>query len=198
LNPFTLLALHADPSSRAFEILAVHSVLVARKANQIALAYLERVPSVEIDLDFLSEASLLHDIGIVRCAAPEIGCTGPEPYIRHGVAGRAILEAEGLPRHALVCERHTGAGITAEEVRRGGLPLPERDYLPVTLEEKIVCVADKFYSKTPAKLWHEKPLAKIASSLAKYGPDVARRWEKLSRELLGDAVTASAPSAHSE
>jgi uncharacterized protein len=187
LNPFTVLSRHYHPSSRAFEVLVTHSVLVTRKAQEIALAYLERVPDAEIDLEFLVEASMLHDIGIVRCDAPEIGCNGDEPYIRHGVLGREILEAEGLMAHALTCERHTGAGITADEVREQSLPIPERDYLPETIEEKIICVADKFYSKNPTKLWHEKSLRKIARGLSRYGADVALRWKELSREILGES-----------
>jgi len=193
LNPFTVLCRHCDPSSRAFEILVTHSVLVTRKARKIALAYLERTPDAEIDLELLVEASMLHDIGIVRCHAPDIGCTGDEPYIRHGVLGRQMLEAEGLPAHALVCERHTGAGITADEVRGQSLPLPERDYLPVTIEEKIICVADKFYGKNPAKLWREKSWRKIARRLSRHGDDVTRRWAALSHEILARPDDDDAP-----
>ena len=108
---------------------------------------------------------MLHDIGIGLCEAPQLHCSGTEPYLAHGVLGRQLLEKEGLGLHALVCERHTGAGITAEEIREGGLPLPVRDYLPVSLEEKIICVADKFYSKKPGKLWKEKKTPSIENAM---------------------------------
>jgi uncharacterized protein len=185
VNPFAILGRHCDPSSEAFRVLAIHSVLVARKARDIAQDYLERHPRAELDLEFLTEAALLHDLGIVRCHAPEIGCTGSEPYIRHGVIGQALLEAEGYPRHALVCARHTGAGISRADVRAQGLPLPEDDYLPVSLAEKVICVADKFYGKKPGQLWRKKKRKDIERSLAKHGPHGLERWEELSREILG-------------
>jgi HD superfamily phosphodiesterase len=195
VNPFEIIHRHYDPASELYRVLVTHSVLVARKAREIACAYEERLETGErgaVDHEFLLEAAMLHDIGIGRCRAPEILCAGSEPYVRHGVAGREILEAEGLPRHALVCERHTGAGITAEEVRAGRLPLPERDYLPLSLEERIICVADKFYSKTPVKLWKEKSLAKIEKSLSEHGPAPLERWRALCRELLDGGRAAIA------
>ena len=156
MNPLEILARHHDPAGSIFGLLVIHSTLVAAKAREIARHWASRHPSESPDLDFLTEAAMLHDIGIGLCEAPQLHCSGTAPYLAHGILGRQILEAEGLKRHALVCERHTGAGITAEEIREGGLPLPERDYLPVSLEEKIICVADKFYSKKPGKLWKEK------------------------------------------
>ena len=186
MNPLEILARHHDPASPTFEILLVHSILIARKAREIARGYAERNPGERPDLDFLSEAALLHDIGIGLCAAPELHCSGTEPYLCHGILGRQILEEEGLPLHALVCERHTGAGITCEEVREGELPLPERDYLPVSLEEKIICVADKFYSKKPTKLWKEKEPGAIARRMDRWGPRVRERWDELAGSFLGD------------
>lgn len=57
----------------------------------------------------------------------------------------------GLPRHALACERHTGAGITREEVAAQDLPLPrDRDYLPITLEEKPSASPTSSTAKSPA------------------------------------------------
>ena len=107
---------------------------------------------------------MLHDIGIAQCDAPSIYCKGTEPYIRHGVIGRQILEEAGLPRHALVCERHTGSGITAEEIRERYMPLPCRDMLPISIEEKAICYADKFYSKSgdPTR---RKSLARAIASI---------------------------------
>ena len=184
VNPLAILARHYDPASNLYRVLVIHSALVAAKALAIARSLLVRRGKTAVDLAFLGEAALLHDIGIGLCHAPKIFCEGAEPYVRHGVLGRDILENEGLPRHALVCARHTGAGLTREDVRRQGQPLADEDYLPLSIEEKIICVADKFYSKTPHKLWIEKPLDQIEASLAKHGPDVLARWEALRREVL--------------
>ena len=68
------------------------------------------------------------------------------------------MRAEGYPRHARVCERHTGTGITLAMIEERGLPLPHRDFMPETLEEQLICYADKFYSKT--KLDKEKSVEK--------------------------------------
>ena len=188
INPFEILARYHPPTAGSHEILVVHSVLVARLAHEIARAHLERHAAAELDLPFILEAALLHDIGIGECDAPGIGCHGREEYIRHGVIGREILEREGLPRHALVCERHTGSGIRREEVREQGLPLPDRDYLPESAEEKIICIADKFYSKTPSRLWEKQPLAKIDVKIARWGSGPRERWEALKREFLGEGI----------
>ena len=61
---------------------------------------------------------------------------------------RTLVRSEGYPRHALVCERHTGAGLALEDIIAQNLPVPHRDMLPVSMEEQVVCFADKFYSKT--------------------------------------------------
>jgi uncharacterized protein len=63
-----------------------------------------------------------------------------------------------MEKFARICERHTGSGLTAEEIVSGGLPLPERDFLPETLEEKIICLADKFFQNPVTcrkNLWNE-------------------------------------------
>lgn len=131
-----------------------------------------------LDLDFVSQAAMLHDIGIYMCNAPEIHCHGTEPYIRHGIIGAELLRNEGLPRHALVCERHTGAGITAQEIEHQGLPLPHREMLPISLEEKLICYADKFYSKSgdPTR---RKPLERVRSGMARFGADSLARFDAL-------------------
>jgi uncharacterized protein len=153
------------PDPYLFDIIVRHSRLVADKALQVA----SNLDGVPIDPNFLEDAALLHDIGVCRTVSPKLGCHGIEPYIRHGIIGREILEAEGLPVHALVCERHIGVGLTAEDVRSQRLPLPARDMAPLSLEEKIVCFADLFYSKYPEKIGREKTIAKIRSDLARFG-----------------------------
>lgn len=184
MNPFTIIHKYYDPNSELYRILVAHSVLVTTKAMAIATEFQNRHPEAEVDLAFIAEAAMLHDIGIYRCHSPKIYCTGNEPYIRHGVAGREILEHEGLLRHGLVCERHIGAGISKEDIRRQALPLPLRDYLPVSIEEKVICLADKFFSKTPKKLFREKQLDKIHKKMTEWGPDSAKRFEELCHLLL--------------
>ena len=183
MNPLAFIQKYYDPDSALYRVLVTHSIMVTAKALQFALGYMERHPKADLDPIFLEEAAMLHDIGIFRCDAPELLCTGTEPYIRHGILGREILEKEGLLRHALVCERHTGVGLTRNDVVEQSLPLPAKDYLPVSLEEKIICLADKFYSKKAEKLYKEKSFQKIRKSLAKRSDHLARRFEKLYDEI---------------
>lgn len=122
---------------------------------------------------------MLHDIGIFKCDAAGIQCFGTEPYICHGRIGAELLRSEGFPRHARVCERHTGAGITKAQIIAQNLPLPQQDFLPETMEEKVICYADKFFSKT--HLDREKTIEQAEKSLLKFGDEGVlrfREWEK--------------------
>lgn len=122
---------------------------------------------------------MLHDIGIFKCDAAGIQCFGTEPYICHGRIGAELLRSEGFPRHARVCERHTGAGITKAQVIVQNLPLPQQDFLPETMEEKVICYADKFFSKT--HIDREKTIEQVEKSLSKFGDEGVlrfREWEK--------------------
>ncbi len=152
-------------------ILLVHSRAVADKALEIA----RRHPEWLVDELFIEEASLLHDIGIVSVNAPVIECHGIEPYIKHGVLGAEMLRNEGLERHALVCERHTGTGLTMEQIVRQQLPLPLRDMQPVSMEEQIICFADKFFSKT--RLDIEKTVEQARHSLEKFGEEGLEKFD---------------------
>ena len=157
-------------------ILLVHSRAVADKALAIA----DRHPELSLDRQFIEEAAMLHDIGIVRCNASGIQCFGTEPYICHGRIGAEMLRAEGFPRHARVCECHTGAGITRSQIIAQKLPLPQQDFLPETMEEKVICYADKFFSKS--HLDEEKTIEQAIASLSKFGEEgVARfrEWVKM-------------------
>lgn len=157
-------------------ILMVHSRQVADRALLIADAH----PELKMDRQFVEEAAMLHDIGIYLTDAPGIECYGKEPYILHGRLGAELMRKEGYPRHARVCERHTGAGITIQEIESQHLPLPHQDFLPETLEEKVVCYADKFYSKS--HLDRVRTLEQAERSIARHGEDGLERfkeWERL-------------------
>ena len=164
--------------SRLKEILEVHSRAVADKALEIVA----RHPELNADGRFVEEAAMLHDIGVYLTHAPSIYCTGEEPYIRHGIIGAELLRNEGYPKHALVCERHTGTGLTVDDIISQNLPLPHRDMCPISLEEKLVCFADKFYSKsTPDQ---EKPFDKVRKSVAKYGDASLHRFDEMATLFL--------------
>ena len=115
-------------------ILLTHSRSVADKALRIAVKH----PELHLDTGFLEEAALLHDIGIFMTDASGIQCFGTHPYICHGYLGSELLMKEGYPRHALVCERHTGAGMSLQSIIEQDLPIPHRDMVPVSMEEQVI------------------------------------------------------------
>ena len=158
-----------------YDILVKHSMQVAMLTRQLCHSYQER--GGKIDAEFAFEAAMLHDIGICHTYAPGIYCCGKQPYIRHGIIGREMLEQKGLPKHALVCERHTGSGISAEDIVAQHLDLPMRDMLPVSIEEKVVCYADKFYSKS--LICECKTVDRVRQSLSKFGEGTISRFNRL-------------------
>lgn len=166
MEPAALLQKYFAHAPDAGKIVLEHSRLVAAKALQIA----GNCGMTGLDLSFIEEAALLHDIGVCRVHAPGMGLGGETPYICHGILGREILEKEGLPRHALVCERHIGVGLTVEDIQTQQLPLPQREMVPLSREEQIVCCADLFYSKHPGRHLREKSLEEIGRGLEKFGP----------------------------
>lgn len=169
--PVSLIDKYYPKADELKHILLTHSRSVADKALWIA----DRHPELGLDRDFLYEAAMLHDIGIFLTDASGIYCFGEHPYICHGYLGADLVRAEGFPRHALVCERHTGAGLSLEQIEEQRLPVPHREMLPVSLEEQVICFADKFFSKT--HLDAEKSVEKARKSLQRYGEAGLRRFD---------------------
>ena len=179
MNPTEIIQKYYSVESDAYKILVQHSRSVADKAVLIGRAH----PEWQLDLQFVEEAAMLHDIGAFLCYAPEIGCHGTAHYICHGYLGADLLRKEGFLRHALVCERHTGTGLTLEMIERQNLPVPHRDMRPQSMEEQLICFADKFYSKT--KPDEEKPVEKIRKSMAKYGEASILQFDNWYKHFLG-------------
>lgn len=163
MNPLDIIEKYYDKNSDLYKLLVKHSAQVMNKALSIAKNH----PELNADTQFITEAAMLHDIGIYLTDAPSILCYGDNPYICHGYLGADILRNEGLPKHALVCERHTGTGLSIEDIERQRLPLPHRDMIPISIEEQIICFADCFFSKSGDMM--EKSVEKVRSQLSKFG-----------------------------
>ncbi|KAA6310591.1 hypothetical protein EZS27_038129 [termite gut metagenome] len=175
---FDLIDKYYSKDNELRNIFFSHARSVEKKALQIA----DNHPELNVDKVLLSEAAFLHDIGIFLTDAPDIHCFGKMPYICHGYLGAELIYKEGYPRHALVCERHTGAGLSLNDIIERKLPIPHRDMLPVSIEEQMICFADKFFSKT--HLNEEKSMEKIQRSIAKFGEEGLARftgWTELFR-----------------
>ena len=183
LDCLSIIQRYYTPGNDDYLVLVSHSRQVADLAVKLSQRLIER--GTPIDIEFVEEAAMLHDIGMCRTDAPGIYCHGTEPYILHGILGRKMLDSMGLYRHGRVCERHTGAGITADEIVAQHLPIePPRDLLPETLEEKVICYADKFFSKSRIDE-PPKTMERARQSLAKFGGDTLQRFDELVA-LFGD------------
>lgn len=168
------------PQGSALRVIYLeHCRRVADLALEIAHA--KRLPLTEEDIE---AAAMLHDIGIFLTDAPGIECHGTEPYLAHGAIGADLLRGEGAPEWlARIAERHTGSGLTPQEIEARQLPLPKgRSYMPQTLLERLICYADKFYSKS-GDFRARKPMERVRASQRRFGPSVAERFEALHREF---------------
>lgn len=170
-------------AGEALAIIAGHGRAVAGLAVKVC----HRLGLAEEECRFVEEAALLHDIGVCRTHAPRIGLEGGFPYIMHGIIGREILEQEGLPRHAMVCERHIGVGLTQEDIVRQGLPLPQREMSPCSTSEQIICFADLFFSKSPGRITLQKSPEQVRTKLAGFGDHKVHIFEGW-MELFGAAL----------
>jgi uncharacterized protein (TIGR00295 family) len=82
------------------------------------------------DLELVKAGGLLHDVGRSRTQG-----------VLHVSEGAKIARERKLPERLVkVIERHVAAGLTAAEALAIGLP--SGDYMPRSLEEKIVCHSD--------------------------------------------------------
>lgn len=166
------------PKGKARSIVIAHG----KDVRDLALEIVDRHPELEADREFVAEAAMLHDIGVFKVKSPHIYCYGDKPYICHGYLGREILEEEGLPLHALVCERHIGVGIKKKDIRERELPIPLRDMRPKSIEEKIVCFADLFYSK--GRLGYRIKSDTVRRKLRRHGIKKVKKFDRWSEKFL--------------
>ena len=171
---FAVIHRYISPDSLTYRFYLPHVASVTTMAVRVG----RRLGLEPSQMEFIEEASMLHDIGIVNVDAQHLGCHGDLPYVAHLEEGRRILEAEGLPRHAEVACSHVGLGITREEIIAKDLALPPRDIFPETLEAQIISWADLFFSKTPDMLWRRRSVDNVRKRVARYGPRQQETFER--------------------
>lgn len=194
------------PEDNALRRMLLHH---SRQVCARALKIVERHPELGANRNLVEAGAMLHDIGIFLTDAPGIHCHGTAHYILHGSLGAQLLrnEAKQLKKEkqqaeqlneeqlqaiqlqeelhfyealARICERHTGTGLTRQTIIERGLPDPQKDLLPETIEEQIICYADKFYSKS--HLERERTIPQTLQSLEKFGDEGVekfRHWTEL-------------------
>lgn len=169
-------ALHQKyaPAPLLLELVWTQGCIVADIALQ--LVNTQTFDTATVDTHLLTQAALLHDIGVYRTGGFEwLGNMpiSPMPYVQHSVVGAWILYKEGYhPAIVQAAYAHKGVGITAQDVIRLGMDLPPEDYLPNTLFHHLLCYASKHHSKAPKWRTPEE----IVQSLNRYGSDKAQTF----------------------
>ncbi|NQU78934.1 HDIG domain-containing protein [Candidatus Woesearchaeota archaeon] len=154
-------------SENAFDNVLHHAKLVQELAMEVARRI--EVNGTPVDKEFIRTATILHDIGRFRHPPGK-------DDILHGIAGAEILRQEGIDeRYARVCERHLGAGIPKEDIVERQLPLPEKDFVPESVEEKIITYADVLHYGAE-RLTPEQAIKRFTERI---GPDAGERVKAL-------------------
>lgn len=185
-----------------------HSADVRDKALDIARRINDTHGPATVDIPLLIGGAMAHDVGVVMCDAPGILCRGTAPYLLHGALGGWMLRRAGYPLLARFAERHTGTGLTLDQVAdaldeweaRTSLPADRdaiaairattleanADFIPETVEERIVCYADKFFSKSHPE--RRISAATAAKKQRRWGDDSYQRFARWAEEF-GEQLT---------
>lgn len=151
----------------SLEVVA-HSVTVTRIALRLARKLKSK--GFNVDLNLIEVGALLHDLGRSKTH-----------NVKHGYLGGEIARSMGLPEPLInIIERHVGGGITAEEAEKLGMP--KRDFVPRSLEEKIITYADKLVARDKSVNF-EATLKEFSGKLGPNHPAL-ERLKKLRREIL--------------
>lgn len=191
-----IVALHERlaPHPAALELVLTHCRTVRRLAERLACALIAR-NGPAVNLELVRAGCLLHDVGVYPLYRPD-GDLDHASYVRHGVLGHDLLRDLGFPE--VLCRfasRHTGVGLTREDVVAQRLPIPVDDYTPHSVEEQLVAYADAFHSKTDPPTFVTPDT--YARRIARFGTDKADRFATL-RTRFGepDLTTLSARHGH--
>jgi len=174
---FKIIQKYIKPNSLAYRFYIPHVTLVTAKA----LAAARRINLSKKQLQFIEEAGMLHDIGIIKVKDSSMGCAGKLSYEQHLIEGKKMLEKENLPKHALVCERHTS--ITKNQIIKNSIDLPPQDYTPQTIEEELIAWADKFYNKVESRLFTERGVKEIRAKYKTYGKEALGMFDAWNKKF---------------
>ncbi|MGI8335710.1 HDIG domain-containing metalloprotein [Actinomadura scrupuli] len=183
-------ALHEKhaPTRKAYELVYTHCEIVCRIAEQILARN-----GLGLDAGLVRAGSLLHDIGVYRLYDGD-GEIDHAQYVRHGVLGDELLGEEGFPEAIRrFCSHHIGVGLSRDDIRRLGLPLPMADYVAESGEERVVMYADKFHSKTDPPTF--VTAASYTASVSRFGPDKAMVFTRIC-ESFGEPDLTSLAAAY--
>ena len=140
----------------------IHCCTVRAVADEMAKGF-------DVNAGLVTAGALLHDLG-----------RSVDHTIKHAMIGASMAEKLGLPKELVeIIRKHTGAGLDEMDVKE--FDLPPGDYIPRTLEERIVAHADNMVSDDRVV-----PHSHSAEKLRRKGSERgAAKIERLHSELSG-------------
>ncbi len=127
----------------------------------------EMMKKIDCDRDLVIAGALLHDLGRAK-----------DHSILHAMIGAEMAEDLGLsPKIVEIIRKHTGAGLDQQDIDE--MDLPQGDYMPKTVEEKIVAHSDNMVSDNMV-VSHMHSVDKLLMKGSRRG---AEKIEKLHLEL---------------
>ena len=145
------------------DLIWTHSMIV----KKICFNFIDNLGKdarLKIDKELLEKGALVHDVGVYFCFDEDFNPDKKAPdYFYHGRQGEKFLRSQGIDDNKVIrfTTVHTGVGITKEDIKREKLDLPEKNFVPVSLEEQILTYADKFHTKAPVFVSFDEAKSKL-------------------------------------
>jgi uncharacterized protein/tRNA (cytidine56-2'-O)-methyltransferase len=152
----------------------IHSCTVKTVAAEIAKGF-------DADRELIIAGALLHDIGRSK-----------DHTIMHANTGADMVEKLGLPKElADIIRKHIGAGL--DDLEALELGIPKGDYIPRTMEEKIVAHADNLVSDNRV-VGHMHTVEKLRMKGSRRGAERVVALHKELSEMYGKDIDEAASS----
>jgi uncharacterized protein len=150
-----------------------HCIAVADLSLETATKLEAR--GLKINIDLVETGALLHDLGRSK-----------NHTVDHAIVGAQIAKEIGLPDPVInIIKRHVGAGITAEEAQ--WLGWPKDNYMPQTLEEKVVSYADKLIDQSK-RIPIETEIGRLQKDNKSEAAERVRKLHEEITSLLGNKL----------
>jgi len=169
----------ANGNDLLFDMVWTHSNIVSDIAYQL-YEHLPKSVRKQVNSELLINGALIHDIGVYLVQFEDFQEDPSLPrYIEHGFVGAKKIRDEGLGGElARFAEAHTGVGLMSSDIQELGIEVPQKDYIPITVEEELVCYADKFHSKYPRFVTYEEAY----EGISKFGVEKEMRLATFKRK----------------
>lgn len=166
-----------SPNDKVYDLVYGHGRIV----SEIALWCVNQMKdSSKVDVTMLEAGCLLHDIGTYLFFDEQAKVTNDRMYVQHAILGAKILEDEGVDqRISEMVSTHVLLGLSKEEIVSHSFPLPYRDYIPTSIEGRLLCYADRFHSKHPIFSTYDFFLRHLETNL----PEQAKKFKTWSEEF---------------